>query len=489
VDAKPIRKIVILGGGTAGWMAAAYIQRALANLKHECSMTVIASDEIGTIGVGEATVPTIHTTLKFIGMTPSEWMDACSSTFKLGVRFLNWTKSGNEYWHPFGPLAHDEATEAANYWLRARMDGEAADFFSVFFPTYHAATNPSKGYTERNRKSDKSRAYHLDATLLGRLLKGLAISRGAHYRSDEIVSVTLAENGFIKSLVTKAGEEIEGDLFIDCSGFRSVLMQGALKEPFDSYGKHLICDRAIAISTDITEPQMLCTTATALSAGWSWNIPLTTRNGVGYVYSSNHISQDDAEREIRQLVGPAGDRFQSRHIKIRVGKSRRTWVKNCVAIGLSGGFIEPLESTGIFLIEAGLKSLVMFFPDQACDESLRRRYNDEMTAFYEEIRDFINLHYIASQRTDTSFWRDASDIARITPAVQECIDNWRECACAPEIARKARLFPDFSWLCIMIGSGILPPRPIPLFEGMDSERVNEVIDRSSFLSATPSFAQ
>ena len=477
----PVRKIVILGGGTAGWMAAAFIQRALSTEHHPCSITVIASEEIGTVGVGEATIPTIRRTLQYIGLEPHQWMQECTSTYKLAVRFMNWTKIGHEYWHPFGPLTLDTPTfEAVNYWLRAKQEGETQDFATLFYPAVHFAKSGSLAAID---EAKVARAYHLDATLLGRLLKRIAIERGVQYRSDEIVSVNHAENGFIKSLVTKAGQEIEGDLFIDCSGFRSLLLQGDLKEPFDSYGDGLICDRAVALSSKITEsPQVQVTSAIAMSSGWSWHIPLTTRNGIGYVYSSAHLSAEEAEKEVRKLAGPPSDSYESRHIKMRIGKHRRTWVKNCVAVGLAGGFIEPLESTGIFLIESGLRTLMMLFPDCSCDERLSNLYNEEMTKYYEEIRDFIVMHYVISKRTDTQFWRDASDDKRMTPRLKQCLDDWKHTSQLPLVMREDKIFPIWSWAAVLLGAGIFPTKPMPLFAGMESDHVTKFIDFVRYMS-------
>jgi len=383
---------VIVGGGTAGWMAAAYLSRALETDVH---IQVVESEDISTIGVGEATFSTIQLFFQYLGLREEDWMPHCNATYKMAIKFVDWNAERRHFYHPFQRLEIANGRPLAEWWLKAGGPLGRFDYDCFLVPALCDAQRSPRFFdgrvfdskvqpylttpmNERASSLDELQiqypyAYHFDAKLIAQFLSGYAQQRGVGRTVDEVQSVQLRPDGFIDHIMTKKRGAIAGDLFIDCTGFRGLLINRALSEPFISFSDSLLCDSAIAMSTPsdpIVEGLNPFTQATALSAGWAWKIPLFHRNGNGYVYSSAFLENDAAEREFRHYLGQGAEGCAAHHIKMRIGRNRRSWVKNCVAIGLASGFVEPLESTGIFFIQHAIEQLVAHFPNMSFDPSV-----------------------------------------------------------------------------------------------------------------------
>jgi hypothetical protein len=476
---QQIQNIVILGGGSAGWLSATYLNKILNNAQGSpCQITLIESSDIETIGVGEATIHTFPETLKLLGIPENEFFIKCHATFKNSIKFVNWSGLPGKqdvYWHPLTRLPETPglSTPIFHYWLHSKLQGNTVDFDASCFPAVElceAKKSPKPIKHHNPRIPLDSYGYHLDAGLLATYLKQKGKSEGIRQIVDNVLDVALDEDGAIRHLVTENHGAIAGDLFIDCSGFGGKLINQALQEPFVSYSDNLLCDRAVALSVFYESGDRYnekngginpYTTSTALSAGWAWDIPLVERSGNGYVYSSAFISPEQAEMELRQHLQEYNS--PARHIQMRIGKTRNTWVKNCVSIGLSSGFIEPLESTGLHLIEAGLYYLLQNFPDQQFDPSLRENYNRTMQLLYEDIRDFIVLHYCLTQREDTPFWQTHKYDSQIPDSLQQRLEQWRLMWPNQNFAAvSVPVFGDYSYICILAGMGYLPRKALPI---------------------------
>ncbi|MEO0396402.1 MAG: tryptophan halogenase family protein [Cyanobacteria bacterium P01_A01_bin.137] len=484
----PIRHIAIVGGGTAGWLSALMLTTAINRRVQtpgiRCRVTLIESATIPTVGVGEATIPTLRQLFNFLELDEAEWMVRCNATFKLGIKFDNWSgvPGFDTYWHSFGgvtPIVN--GVNLLHHLLRDQLHGRSQVFNSQ---QYHRenllamAHRSPKQKNEANYNGSVAYAYHLDAGLLGGYLKEKALERGVCHVVDDVVDVALNEQGFISYLNTRMHGDLQADFFVDCSGFKGLLINQALGESFDSYEDSLFCDRAIALSlpTDITQhPINPYTTATALNYGWAWHTPLFGRSGNGYVYSSKFISSAAAEAEFRTYLGPAAQNREVRHLKMRVGKAHRNWVKNCVSIGLSGGFIEPLESTGIYLIETGLKKFLELFPDRHCSPALARRYNRKMTEIYEEIRDFIVFHYCTTQREDTPFWQANKFHGAIPNSLQEKLELFEVMLPNFDLLDRPELFADYSYVAVLCGMNHLPKESLPVLDYAATQDVDNVL--------------
>jgi hypothetical protein len=422
-----LKDIVILGGGTAGWMAATYLARAFAQTVR---ITVIeAGDTIGRIGVGEATIPNLQRAFfDFLGIPEAQWMRRCNASFKVGIKFVNWREeprqhNGNHFYHVFGQLQHVDSLPLSHYWMHERVAARTRETFD-----YACYKEPRLLDLKLSpRRLDGSRAmhyaWHFDANLVADYLAEVAVGWGVQHVVDEVESVQLADNGHIHTLKTRKGNLYTGDLFIDCTGFRGRLINQVLHEPFIDMSDYLLCDSAIATqlpSNDARDGINPYTTSTALDAGWAWNIPLRGRFGTGYVHSSKFVSADDAARELCQLHGIDANKVPFwNKIRFRVGRNRRAWVKNCVSLGLASNFLEPLESTGLYLIYAALYQLVKHFPDKSFDAGLIDAYNKEIEYSFDDCRDFIQAHYFTTARQDTAFWRANRHDLKISDAIKE----------------------------------------------------------------------
>jgi tryptophan 7-halogenase len=424
-----IEKIIIVGGGTTGWMAASYLAKAL---QGSVTITLIESDEIPTVGVGEATVPSMIDLFDYLEIPESQWMKQCNATFKMGIKFVNWayppsTTKNNTYYHVFGEAKECDNIPLIQYWLKKKLDGYEVPMANSCFHSPDLCDNyRSPKYLDGNLGVNY--AYHFDAGLVAGFLTKWATNHGVVRVIDQISDVILDRTGAIGDLITKKGNTYTADLYLDCSGFRGLLINQALKEPFIPFSDNLLCDRAVAgpIIVEHNESNLRpYTTATALSAGWLWETPLYNRLGSGYVYSEQFLSPEEAEQEFRAFHGSAASEIKVRHIKMRVGRNQRAWVKNCISLGLANGFVEPLESTGIYFVHAALNQLIRYFPDKNMESALIDKFNKKIAYMIEDVRDFIVLHYCTTSREDTPFWKANKFDLKIPESLQALLELYR----------------------------------------------------------------
>lgn len=440
-------KVVIVGGGTAGWMAAAALAKTF---RDQIRVELIESDAIGTVGVGEATIPAIRNFHTLLELDESEFMRAVHGTFKLGIEFVNWGKLGEHYFHPFGaPGISAWAAQFHHYWLRAARHGAAPDYGEFSVETVMAKA----GRFGMNGERKPNYAYHFDAGLYARLLRSFSENLGVRRTEGKVVSVKSdPQTGFIEAVVLESGQTIAGDLFIDCSGFRGLLIEEALGTGWEDWSHWLRNDRAVAVQTESTDALQPCTQSTARSSGWQWRIPLQHRVGNGLVYSSAYMSDEEACKSLQDnLDGRTIN--EPRVIRFRTGRRLKQWNRNCVALGLSSGFLEPLESTSIHLIQTGIIRLIKLFPYAGIVDSEVAQYNEEVRTEFEFIRDFIILHYHATQRADTQYWIDCREMD-IPESLARKISLF---AANARIADNPYdLFAAQSWAAVMLGQGIEP---------------------------------
>lgn len=473
---EPLGSIIIVGGGTAGWMTAAYLGRRLGPLG--CSITLVESASTGTIGVGEATIPSLVRYLRTLGLPQDEFLVRCSATYKLGIRFSDWIGDGQDYWHPFGLCGgRIDNIDLFHFWLRRRLAGDetsAYAHYSLQALLCREAKAPRSVSGGSPVMDSGSYAFHLDASAFAAYLRERSVASGVEHLFDDVTNVVRDENGHISAIETVGGRSLAADLYIDCSGFAGVLIGKGLDEPWIDWSDTLLCDRAVTLPLPRDEEMAPFTRSTALSAGWMWQIPLSHRTGAGYVYSSRHASPEQAADELMSRVKLKRPRAADmRHLKMRIGRRRRFWVGNCIAVGLAGGFVEPLESTGIHFIQAGMEFLMEFFPDRRCDRALRDAYNREMAALYDEVRDFILLHYVLARREE-SFWRDARAVP-LPPSLEKAIALYDEAGVIDP--RSTSLFGEPSRHFIFSGSGRLPRRPEVRAMLPDANEVGEILRR------------
>jgi tryptophan 7-halogenase len=447
-----IRKIVIVGGGTAGWMTAAAMAKLLG--RDFADITLVESDDIGIVGVGEATIPQIGIYNRMLGLDEDEFVRKTQGSFKLGIQFVDWGRKGHTYFHPFGPFGVDmEGVSFHAYWQRLHLAGDPHRLEDYSLQAVAAAENRFMRAIDAGRSplSRIAYAFHFDAGLYARFLRGFAEERGVVRREGKIVDVEQrAEDGFIQAVKLESGERIEGELFIDCSGFRGLLIEQTLKTGYEDWTRWLPCDRAAAVPCESVPDFTPYTRSTARDAGWQWRIPLQHRTGNGYVYSSDHISDDQAaETLLANLDGkPLAD---PRFLRFVTGRRKQAWVKNVVAIGLASGFIEPLESTSIHLIQSGVAKLMQMFPDKRFEPADRERFNRMTQVETEQVRDFIILHYHLTERDDTPFW----DRCRTMDVPDSLKEKYRLFEGYGRIFRENdELFNDTSWMAVMVGQGL-----------------------------------
>lgn len=490
------KQVMIVGGGSSGWMTATYLRKAMGE---RVDVTVLESPNIKTVGVGEATFSTIKLFFDYLGLPEHEWMPSCNATYKLAIRFENWTAQGGHFYHPFQRYEMVDGYNMAEWWLKLKRGEEAFDYACFTTPAICDAKR-SPRYLDGRVYDDKVQniftndgaiadnkfltdhqvqypyAYHFDAHLLARFLEGYGTARGVKQIHDEVQEVVLAEDGSIDHLVTRENGNLRADLYVDCTGFRGLLINQALKEPFVSFSESLLCDRAIALQVPVdiqTQGINPYTTATALSAGWVWNIPLYGRVGTGYVYSSAHISPEDAEAEFRRYLGPAAAGLPANHIRMRIGRNQSSWVKNCVAIGLSSGFVEPLESTGIFFIQHGIEELIHHFPHGNPDEESIRSYNRNVAECIDGVRHFLTLHYRASDRRDTEFWR-ATQSTALPAELAERMAIWKKrLPNAKSINPYYHGFESYSYSVMLLGLNHQPEHSLPVLDFLDDRNALE----------------
>jgi len=451
----PLQQIVIVGGGSAGWMTAAALAQAVGPA---CRITLIESEVIGTVGVGEATIPPIRNFNQRLGIDEATFVRETQGSYKLGIQFVDWHHKGASYFHPFGQYgAEFDSVPFYHHWMAGHLAGEIAgpiDDFSMCWAMAKAGKFAHPSPDRRLIQSTFDYAYHFDAGLYAAFLRRYAEHRGVTRVEGRVVDVALrGEDGFITAVTLDDGAQIEGDFFVDCSGFRGLLIEEALHAGYDNWQHWLPCDRAVAVPCErgTFTPY---TRSTAREAGWQWRIPLQHRTGNGYVHCSQFISEDAAaETLLANLDGkPLAD---PRPLRFVTGKRRKFWEKNCVAIGLSAGFMEPLESTSLHLIQYGILRLIALLPDQRMSPLLAREYNAQTAIEYERIRDFLILHYKATARDDGELWRYTANMA-IPDSLQYKIDHFREYGLL--VADERELFANPSWIAVYLGQGITPRR-------------------------------
>jgi len=450
---NPIRDIVIVGGGTAGWMAAASFAKHLEKLN--CNIRLIESEQIGTVGVGEATIPPIIDFIRLLGVNENEIVREVKGTFKLGIAYRDWTRPGDFFFHPFGPTGFGMGPISfPAYWLKMFLEGRASRLEDYSIQCVAAAANKfMRPVHAPNTPLNKiTYALHFDASLFARYLRGFSEARGVVRTEGKVKRVNLRpEDGFIASVTMENDETVAGDLFIDCSGFRGLLIEDALKTGYQDWTRWLPCDRALAVPTQNAGPPASFTRVTAREAGWQWRIPLQHRTGNGHVYCSSFINDDQA-REIllSNLEGKA--LAEPLPLRFTTGRRNKAWNKNCVALGLASGFLEPLESTSIHLIQRGIAMLLKFFPDRNFEAADIDRYNRIFEFEFGRVRDFLLLHYTHTERPG-AFWEHCRNIP-LTDSLKEKIDLFKSHG---RILREdTELFPAQSWLYVMIGQAIRP---------------------------------
>lgn len=459
MEAQPHR-FVVLGGGTAGWMAACMIARAWP----AADVALIESRQIGIIGVGEGSTPQLKAFFDDLGIAESEWMPRCNATYKTGIRFAGWSDiPGYEsYFHPFHSALDQHTVPAFFFHTRARRTGREVwahpDRFSVAQRLANERRGPHPG---ENFPFAVSYGYHFDATLVGEFLRDHATARlGVRHLVREIRGAELAPDGTIARLIDEDGEAIAGDFFIDASGFRSELLQRALGEPFESFASNLFNDAAVALPSANDPGIIPCETQSiALSAGWAWRIPLTNRAGNGYVYSSAHLDADAAETELRGHLGLLDSDVAARHLRMKVGQVRRSWVANCLAIGLAQGFIEPLEATALHIVHATVGAFIEAYGRGGMTSAEAAPFNAAIHARYEGIRDYIVCHYRMNRRADAGYWRDNATNDALSDSLKALITCWfRGGDLAEEVASQGieRYYAALSWHCLLAGYGQFP---------------------------------
>ena len=459
-------RVVIAGGGTAGWMAAAALARTMGEA---IDLTLIESDAIGTVGVGESTIPPLVNYNRLLGIGEAEFMRETQATFKLGIEFENWKVQGEKYFHSFGLTGRDHWSAGfQHFWLHGLTKGHEWSF-DDYCLELKAAYASKFAHLPENRMNY---AYQLDATLYAAYLRKLAEADGARRAEGKIAEVQLnGENGHIAALLLESGQLIEGDLFLDCTGFRALLIEGALHVGYDDWSHYLPCDAAIAVQTASVAPPVPYTKAIAHDAGWQWRIPLQHRRGNGIVYCSRYLDRDAALD--RLLSSVEGERItEPNFIRFTTGARRKQWHRNCIAVGLSGGFMEPLESTSIHLIQRAILRLIRMMPMGEISERDVAEFNDQQYTDMLQVRDFLILHYKATERRDSPFWRQCADM-EIPDSLTQKIELFRETG---RVFRKnEELFAENSWVQVMLGQGIIPRAYHPIANKLSDEELENLL--------------
>ncbi|UTF60303.1 tryptophan halogenase family protein [Gilvimarinus sp. DA14] len=465
----PVRKVVIAGGGTAGWVTAAALSRQLGDM---LDITLVESDAIATVGVGEASIPTMPTFHRLLRIDEQEFMRASNATFKLGISFENWRSLGHKYVHSFGETGKDTwVADFHHFWLRARELGFGGEFGDYCLELQAALEN--KFALPQGATSGLNYAYHLDAGLYATFLRRISESAGVYRVEGKIDRVVQdADSGYINSLQLEDGREISGDLFIDCTGFRALLIEQTLQSGFEDWSHWLPCNRALAVQSK-SHACVPYTRSIARSAGWQWQIPLQNRVGNGLVYAADYLT--DAEAEAELMNGLEGDALTApRLIRYQTGRRKQAWSKNCIAFGLSSGFVEPLESTSIHLVMIGVTRLLQLFPFDGISDALIARFNQLADAELEGIRDFIILHYHVTQRDDTPFWRYCRDMS-LPDSLSQRIQLFRDHAQAYQ--GDSELFRVDSWVQVMLGQGVEPAHYHPMAKAMKPEQLQQFLQQ------------
>ena len=478
-----IRRVVIIGGGTAGWMSAAILAKILGTRNH--SITLVESDEIGTVGVGEATIPMIILFNDILGLNEDEFVRETKATFKLGIRFENWRQVGHSYFHPFGVYGVDmDGIHFTHFWQRLARMGGHPDPGRYNVETMAAAEGRFTRTPQTEPNSALPRlnyAFQFDAGLYGAFLRRYAEARGVVRVEGRIVDVAQeAQTGLVTGVTLSDGRRVEGDIFLDCSGFGGLLIEKALASGYEDWSQWLPCDRAVAVPCDKPlgrdgrpSPTTPFTQATAHEAGWQWRIPLQHRIGNGYVFSSQYIGEDETcEKLMSRLEGaPLRD---PKILRFKTGHRRRMWSRNVIAIGLSGGFLEPLESTSIHLVQVGLMKLLSYFPRDGFDARVIDQYNREVLADYTNVKDFLIAHYHVTERSDTPFWQYCRTMS-VPDSLAARLEIFRNTGQANVTA--SELFREASWFAVLTGQGLLPQSYHPVADAISEDELKQRLGR------------
>ena len=461
-----IHKVVIAGGGTAGWMAAASLAKLLGKT---LDITLVESDVIGTVGVGEATIPTLLTLHDLLKIKEQEFLAAVQGTFKLGIAFENWRDVDRDYIHSFGWTGQDcWAAGFQHFWLKGKELGLSREYGEYCKEWVAAKENkfavlPNQGLNY---------AYHIDASLYAKYLRRMAEEYGAKRREGRIREVVIDPgSGFIEALTMESGDRIEGDLFIDCTGFRGLLIEQTLHVGFEDWTHWLPCNSAVAVQTEAVGPPIPYTRSIAREAGWQWRIPLQHRVGNGIVFSSRFWSDDEAIEVLMNNI-EGKPLIEPRVIKFNTGTRRKHWHKNCVSVGLSSGFIEPLESTSIHLIQRSVIRLMQMFPYSGIRQPDIDEYNEQMRTEIEHVRDFIVLHYHVTDRTDTPFWRHCRSM-EIPGSLAHRIELFKQTGRVFKVP--GELFGENSWIQVMLGQGLMPEQYHPIVNMMSDDELEKFL--------------
>ena len=462
------RRIIIAGGGSAGWMAAAALSRFLGDATQ---ITLVESDLIGTIGVGEATIPQIHHFNNALGIDEATFLAETNATFKLGIEFVGWRNADHRYMHGFGLLGRAVGIHPfRDLWLRARLAGTADDLGQYNFNEVAARANRMIGLGQSpSNVRDLVYAYHFDATLYAAFLRRMSEGRGVVRIEGKIKAAERSpDNGDITALRMEDEREIPGDFFIDCTGFRALLLGETLGVPFDDWSRWLPCDRALAVPCErVDGPLHPYTQSTVRKAGWQWRIPLQHRTGNGHVYSSAYISDDEAASVVlANLDGPA--RADPRPIKFTTGRRGQAWSHNCLALGLAAGFMEPLESTSLHLIQTAISRFMKFIPSSSDEDQGRETFNRQIALEWEQIRDFLILHYAVNQRVGEPFWDECRSMSLPDTLVAR-MRLWEQSGVV--VKEEGELFTEEGWTQVMVGQGLEPKSHTPLTAGIDANEL------------------
>jgi tryptophan halogenase len=477
---EPIRKIIIVGGGTAGWMTAA----AIAKVSQErfCEIHLVESSAIGIVGVGEATIPPIRQINRLLDINEDDFVRKTKATFKAAIQFCDWTAPGSAYFHAFGPLGFSPGLALVHRWrrLRAERGADAGQFedYSITAQAAHAGKF-DRTFRAPNLQRPVDYAFHFDAGLYAQFLREIAEAQGVLHHDAKIVGHQLGKDGFVEAIVLESGEKLEGDLFVDCSGFRALLIEGALGIGYEDWSHWLPCDRAVAMPSGPMPDLPPYTQATARDAGWQWRIPLQHRTGNGYVYCSRFISDDEAANALALNLptAPAGD---ARLVKFRTGRRKKFWDKNVVAIGLSSGFLEPLESTSIHLIQTGIEKLLNLFPDRSFRQADIDFYNKVTAKEFEQVRDLIVFHYAANGRRGLPLWDQCREMD-LPETLTERMDLYR--GYGRVFRTEDELFSPLSWTAVFEGQGHNAEWFDPLILGIPMESIESHLSQVRSLIA------
>ncbi len=486
-----LEKIVIVGGGTAGWMTAACLSRALKNTP--CKIVLIESPTIATVGVGEATIPPILDFLRFLGIDERDFIQNTQATFKLGIQFQDWRKLNHTYWHQFGSVGTNiDGLTFYQQWLKTQRNGGLSSFTDYSPAIAMAKENKFIIVPDNDQSilSGSKYALHLDATLVARYLSQYAQRNAVQHISASVEQVTLNEKGFIDAVTLQNGDKIQGDFFIDCTGFSGLLIEGALHAGYEDWNNFLPCDSAVVVQTTTVKTTAAqtknnntvippYTRSRAQESGWQWQIPLQHRTGNGYVFCSQYSSDEHAEQLFKKnLEGQL--LTDPRFLRFKTGKRKKMWDKNCLAVGLSSGFLEPLESTSIHLIMKAVTKFVTMLPNKNCDEATSNEFNRILNAEYESIRDFIVLHYCTSERNDSDFWRHCSTM-NIPDSLQIKLELFK--SQGRLYKNEFDLFSENSWYAVLEGMGVRPRGYDPLI-GLSHDDEVKTILQSGLVSLT-----